>query len=312
MPRFSIIIPVYNTEKYLEKCLLSVFSQSYDNYEIIVINDGSTDKSSKIINKYIDKINFIDIDSKKTVGPSYVRNLGISKACGDYLLFLDSDDYYDPELLNVLNKSLDDDYDFVRFEIQYDNNGVKNKIFGSDRECIFSDGISAFNQICNYSIVESPCCYLFSRKYLIDNDFKFKENTLHEDFGLIPLVLLKSTKSKVIPFVGYNYVIHSNSIMTDNSYERIIKKTNDFLCHFEYLKKESSKVNGDLSIFNSYIANSVILKATTLKGNDYKKYVNELKRNNAFEMLLNDTFGRKIKKFLIKLSPKFYYKLVRR
>ena len=91
-----------------------------------------------------------------------------------------------------------------------------------------------------------------------------------------------------------------------------MKKANDFLEHFSFLKNESSKISGDLSIFNSYISNSVILKSTTLRGSDYKKYVKKLRKLGAFDMLLVDSFGRRIKKFLIKISPKLYYSLVRR
>ena len=233
-------------------------------------------------------------------------------ANGDYILFLDGDDYYENGLLSILNKSLDDKYDLVRFEIQYDKKGVKEKLVGSNCDRKYSSGLSAFNDICNYSIVESPCCYAFNRKFFLKNKFKFMEDTLHEDFGLIPLVIINSKSVKCLNYVGYNYVIHENSIMSNNSYDRVIKKCSDFLRHFNILKTESSEIPGDLSVFNSYIANSVILKSTYLKGKDYKKYVKELKKIGAFEMLLTDSFGRMIKKILVSISPKIYYKLVRR
>ena len=95
MPKFSVIIPVYNTEKYLKKCLDSVFNQSFSDYEVIVVNDGSTDGSIDIINEY--KVELINLEKKETIGPSYARNLGVSKAKGEYILFLDSDDYYEPD-----------------------------------------------------------------------------------------------------------------------------------------------------------------------------------------------------------------------
>lgn len=310
MPKFSVIIPVYNTEKYLKKCLDSVFNQSFSDYEVIVVNDGSTDGSIDIINEY--KVELINLEKKETIGPSYARNLGVSKAKGEYILFLDSDDYYEPDLLQKINDSLDSDYDLVRFDIQYDKKGIKEKISGSNSTEVYNSGIAAFNGICSFSIVESPCCYAFNRKFFLNHGFEFKVGTLHEDFGLIPLVILNSKKVKCIDYVGYNYVIHDNSIMTSNSYDKVLKKANDFLEHFKFLKEECSKINGDLSIFKSYIANSVILKATTLKGDDYKKYLKELKKIGAFDMLLSDSFGRKIKKVLIKLNPNIYYKLVRR
>lgn len=312
MPRFSIIIPVYNSEKYLKKCIDSVLNQNFKDYEIIVINEGSQDNSQNIMDSYDKKIKNIYIPKKNTFGPSYSRNVGVSNSTGSYILFLDSDDYYEPDLLHKLDEALDKDYDLVRFEIQYDKDGKKEKINGCVSDCIYNDGISAFNEICNYSIVESPCCYAFNRKFFLENKFEFKVDTLHEDFGLIPLILIKAKSVKCINYIGYNYVIRENSIMTNNSNERIIKKCNDFLEHFKFLKNESSKIKGDLKVFNSYISNSVILKSTYLNGENYKKYIKELRKLGAFDMLLSDSFGRRIKKMFIRISPKLYYKLVRR
>ena len=312
MPKFSIVIPVFNTDKYLNKCIDSIINQSYKDYEMIAVNEGSSDKSQDIIDSYGEKIKSIHIIDKNTVGPSYSRNVGVSKATGDYILFLDSDDYYELDLLYRLSQALDKDYDLVRFEIQYDKNGVKEQLNGCQNECIYDNGVSAFNGISNYSIVESPCCYAFNRKFFLKNKFEFKINTLHEDFGLIPLIILKSNSVKCIDYVGYNYVIHDNSIMTNNKYDRVLKKCNDFLEHYKFLKEEGSKISGDLSIFNSYISNSVILKSTYLNHKDYKDYIKKVRETGAFDMLLSDSFGRKVKKFLIRINPRLYYKLVRR
>ena len=100
--------------------------------------------------------------------------------------------------------------------------------------------------------------------------------------------------------------------MSSNNYDKVLKKCNDFLTHFKFLKSEGSNIHGDLSVYNSFISNCVILKSTYLNYEDYKKYIKELKKCGAFDMLLSDTFIRKIKKLFIKISPKLYYKLVRR
>lgn len=310
MPKFSIIIPVYNTEKYLEKCLSSVFDQTFSDYEVIVVNDGSTDNSEKIIDKYLKKYSNLKYFFKENGGLSSARNYGFKKAKGDYLLFLDSDDYYESDLLLKLNDSVDD-CDIIRFGVQdiYDDGSIiKYNEHGFDK----INGLNGFEKICKYHYVEIACAYCYKRKFWIDNNFRFADGTYHEDFGLIPLVLINGTSVKSIDYIGYNYYQRSNSISKCDQYDKVLKKASDFLEHFNFLKKESSKVNGDLSIFNSYIANSVILKSTTLKGSDYKKYINELRKLGTFDMLLDDSLGRRVKKFLIKLSPKLYYKLVRR
>ena len=113
MPKFSIIIPVYNVEKYIKKCLDSVFNQTYKDFEVIVVNDGTPDKSMEMIKEY--NVTIID---QKNQGLSAARNNAVKKAKGDYIIFLDSDDYWRKDLLKEINKSLKNNPDVVRFQIQ--------------------------------------------------------------------------------------------------------------------------------------------------------------------------------------------------
>ena len=106
----SVIVPVYNVEEYVEKCVLSIINQTYKNLEIILVDDGSTDNSGKICDEIAIKDNRIKVIHKKNGGLSDARNVGIDIAKGDYLGFVDSDDYIDPDmysiLLNNMNLSL--------------------------------------------------------------------------------------------------------------------------------------------------------------------------------------------------------------
>lgn len=101
-PKITVIIPVYNAERYIKRCLKSVTSQSYKNFEVILINDGSTDSSESIIKKYINADNRFRYFSQNNSGPSFARNLGIKKAKGDYLSFIDADDWVSPDYLEKL------------------------------------------------------------------------------------------------------------------------------------------------------------------------------------------------------------------
>ena len=112
MPKFSIIIPVYNVEKYLKKCLDSVFNQTYKDYEVIVVNDGTKDNSMDIVKDYD-----VKVINQKNQGLSAARNAGVKKATGEYLIFLDSDDYWEKDLLKELSKSLKNNPDLIRFQI---------------------------------------------------------------------------------------------------------------------------------------------------------------------------------------------------
>lgn len=117
--RFSILIPVYNVEKYLPLCIDSVLSQSFDDYEIILVNDGSTDNSSVICKEYASKDSRIKYYDKENEGLLLTRRYSIKRAVGDYLLFLDSDDYWEPNLLNVVNDAIcESNADIVTFRFK--------------------------------------------------------------------------------------------------------------------------------------------------------------------------------------------------
>ena len=304
MPKFSIIIPVYNVEKYIKKCLDSVFEQSFKDYEVIVVNDGTKDNSMDIVKKYD-----LTIVNQKNQGLSAARNAGLDKAKGQYILFLDSDDYIEKDLLKELNKSLENKPDVVRFQIQevYDDNTV---IKYEEKSFSNKNGVDAFSIISNYHFVENAWAYIYRKDYLIENNFLFKNGTIHEDFGLIPLVIIKANIVNSISYIGYNYVQREGSIMSQNNYEKTKKKVSDFYNHYLFLIEKIEKTSLDSTIFKSFISNSLILKICELKGNDYKEYKRRLKEQKVYDNLLNDSITRKIKKIFFEISPKLTSKII--
>ncbi len=304
MPKYSIIIPVYDVEKYIKKCLDSVFNQTYNNYEVIVVNDGTKDNSMEIVKNY----DVITINQKNQ-GLSMARNNGVKKAKGEYLLFLDSDDYLEENTLEEINKALDSKPDIVRFQIKEVGNEVNKKY--PEEPFNNLNGENAFKRIVNYHFVENAWCYAIKREYYMDNNFEFKKGTVHEDFGLIPLVIIKAKQVTSIPYIGYNYLQRPNSIMGDKDYNKTLKKVEDMYNHYNYLLKEINNTSLDKTYFKSYIANSILLKICELKNKDYKKYLKKLKKEKIFTNLLTDTLARKVKKILISISPKIYFKLFR-
>lgn len=127
----SIIIPVYNTSKYLQRCLNSVLNQTYKDVEIIIINDGSTDNSLRICSEYAAKYDNIKLISKKNEGVSIARNTGIENATGDYIVFIDSDDYLENEYLQVLVNAVKG-YDMACCAYYEDNGESRKAILLSD------------------------------------------------------------------------------------------------------------------------------------------------------------------------------------
>ena len=244
MINLSIIVPVYNTSQYLKKCLNSILVQAKEQIEIIVINDGSNDNSEEIIQKYKNENpNLIKYYKKENTGIADTRNFGISKAIGKYILFVDSDDYIKENLIEELEKYIDKDMDIVKFKLEKVNEKgeILEKIDGPAFDQV--DGQKAFNILAFSDVlIDSPCIYLFKKELFKKNNFKFKTDTEHEDFGLIPLIILKAKKVVSINLYGYCYLQTTNSITRNEDYSRTIKKTKDVFKHYdtmlEFIQKE--------------------------------------------------------------------------
>lgn len=308
MIKFSIIVPVYNVEKYLKKCLNSIKKQTFKDYEVIIVNDESTDDSEKIVNEFVKaNNNFKKISASKT-GLSEARNIGISKAKGEYFLLLDGDDYYDNKLLETINLNLNDNPDLVRFQIR--------EIF-PDRKVSYEEkpfqsitGIESFENIINYHFVENAWAYCYKTSFYKKNNFEFMKNCIAEDFGLLPLVIAKADKVKALDFIGYNYVQRENSLMRNNDYNKRLKKMEDMIKQSIFLNNQLKKITGTEK-FIVYINNSLIYYIIFLKYEDYKKYYKFLKSKKFFDSLISDTLKIKIKKMMLKKFPYFFYNVYR-
>ena len=206
--KFSIIVPVYNVEKYLNTCLESIVKQTYNNYEVIIVCDKCDDNSEMIVDYYVKKYNWKKIHEEYT-GLSKARNLGVDEAKGDYLMFLDGDDYLDDHLLETINNLLDDDTDILRFQVQDVND--KNIVQHKEDGFRIMKGTEAFNKIIRYHYIENAWAYTYKTSFWKKNNFKFMDGCLAEDYGLTPLVIAKADKIKSISYIGYNYVQRSNS-----------------------------------------------------------------------------------------------------
>lgn len=317
MIKFSIVIPVYNTSSFLPKCFDSILAQSFDNYEVIIVNDGSTDNSQKIIDKYVKRYkNKFKCYITDNNGPGEARNIGISKAQGEYFLFIDSDDYIEKNLLKKLDLITTDDVDLIRFQIKTVNSNYKviNRFY--EKEFKNLNGPEAFFEIVNYKLIELACCYAFNREFYLKNKFTFKKNMYHEDFGLIPYIIMKANSVTSINYIGYNYIQRENSIMSTNDYSKIKKKVYDTIEHYKYLYKMVEKMKDineyHKNVFYSFISNSTILRGRILKKEDQDEFISIIKEEKIYDKLLNDTIKRKIKKLLIKYNLKLYLKLINR
>ena len=256
MKKISVIVPVYNVEKYLDKCLNSILNQTYKNFEVIIINDGSTDESYKIISKYEKLDSRFKCYNKENGGLSDARNYGLDFVTGDYLLFIDSDDYVDNNYFeNIVNIANKEDIDLIKIKlIKVDEFGnYLEKKDGKD-----NSGFIDFEKLITLDYVEPACSYVYSTKFWKNNKFKFCVGRLHEDFGLIPEVVLKSKKIYYLDYYAYYYVQRENSIMSSNSNETLKKKAYDMLYQYDRLMslKFDNVSTKDIKLYND----SVIIK----------------------------------------------------
>ncbi len=313
MSKVSIIVPVYNAGEKLEKCLETLVKQK--NTEIIIINDGSTDNSELIIKKYIEKYgNIIKYYSKKNEGVAKTRNFGLEKATSNYIFFVDADDYIDTNTLEMLKPYIDEDIDVIKFKLQrVDEQGkILEKVDGP----IFNkiSGEEAFNRLFSEDVlIDSPCVYLIKKELFTQNNFKFKE-TYHEDFGLIPLVLLKAKSFVSLPEYLYNYVQAKNSITRNSDYKKTLKRMDDVIKHYDNAIIEINKMNLNKKTKENakiFYTNALILKMYEIKENDKNKYIQELKKRKLYKNIKARNLKQLMKKIILKYDINLYLKIRR-
>lgn len=234
--KVSVIVPVYNTEKYLNKCLDSLVNQTLDDVEIIIIDDKSPDNSELIIKEYAKKYkNKIKVIHNKTNrGIGYNRNIGIKKSTGKYIMFVDSDDYLDKDSLKKMyNYSEKNKTDITICMLKKVD--CKGNELGYENIPVFKISSLKENPNLLIDINMGPSNKLF-KKTLFDDNTYFSEDLKYEDMYVIPKLLKKSKKIGMITNTNYNYVIHENSETTTMN-----KKVFDILAVMKKVNKDIGK-----------------------------------------------------------------------
>ena len=314
MKKISIIIPVYNTAKYLKRCFDSVLAQSYKDFEMVIINDGSTDNSEQIINEYKNKYpDLISYYSKPNTGVASTRNFGIEKAKGEYIMFLDSDDYIDKALLKTLEQYINKDIDLIKFKLQRVNREGKLLELVPGATFENTSGQDGFNKLYSTDVLlDSPCVYLIKKDIFTNNNLKFKVGTEHEDFGLMPFVIVLAKTMISINFYGYYYVQSDNSITRNEDYKKTLKKEYDALAHYDNAMKFLEKLKLDKLTKQNvkiYYTNAIILKTKELQPEDQEKYIQEIKNRKMTKNIKIRNLKQLIKKILLCIDIKLYLKI---
>ncbi len=231
--KISVIVPVYNVEKYLKKCIESILKQTYKNLDIILVDDGSTDESGKICKQYEAKDNRIRVISQNNMGLSAARNTGIDASKGDYIAFVDSDDWIEYDMYEILiNSIINYNADIAISSTR--NIDESNNILGDNRDLI-NDDIQIFNKhdmMSRYLLGGwIPAWDKLYKKELFNN-IKFPVGKINEDEAIMLKILDRTTRIVVNNNAVYNYLKRPMSITTskfsrkkfdwlDNSYNNL-------------------------------------------------------------------------------------------
>lgn len=285
--KVTVILPVYNVENYLEECLESLVNQTIDDCEIIAINDGSTDNSRLILERYQSKYTNITVVNQKNSGVSKSRNVGIDLAKGEYLYFCDSDDYIEKNLIEVCYEICErEKLDILWFSasiIDYLNIEKGNKTIDTDMQQFIDSskiytGIEITSQVIRNSVLRSYMWNkIYKRSLFVDNNFKFNEDIVYEDVDLLLKILMKANRVKYIPQKLYTYRRRENSITTSEVSEKTINSLKYVLeSKFEYCKEVLNQHEGNkelLLAMKKYIC--MRMELLTLAIFNFKGYINE-------------------------------------
>lgn len=299
----SIIIPCFNAEKFILKALNSVYNQTYENLECIIINDGSIDDSKYLIEEFIENKKNFKLINQKNQGLSVSRNNGIKNAKGDYLYFLDADDYLPLDAIENLLGLAIFDVDIIIGQTQITNinnnnrvgilaHNIENNTIFENKNCIFlktviEEGLSciAMNKLYNHNFIKK-------------HNLLFKENLLHEDELWFFETIFYAKKIIGSDKTTYFYHINNSESITNNRTNKNVFdviKILDIIFYDYYLKCNEKKTKEIIGCYVNYFKHTVILSLNLLDNNSIRlihkqvfKHVNKLHVKRTKLMLKND------------------------
>lgn len=221
--KVSIIIPVYNVENYINRCIESVLLQTYTNLEIIIINDGSTDNSLRYISKF-QYDNRIIIINKRNGGLSSARNAGLNVATGKYIYFLDSDDYIRKDAISVLVAHMEKgEFDFICFNVAFfdERNKFTKKEFIHNEKEIIGNKLIINNFLNGLEIKTTVWSKFYLASFLYRSELEFEEGIINEDYLFTLQTCLTASRVKLIPDTLYFSMQRVGSITRDIKKENI-------------------------------------------------------------------------------------------
>ncbi len=282
----SLIIPVFNVEEYLRQCLESIIKQSFSNYEVIIVDDGSTDKSMEIIREYEKKFKRVKILSQRNKGVSEARNLALKHAKGEYVLYIDSDDFLKFNMLELMvNKANKTKADIVmcNYNLYYGVNNKNNRVVSYNvlEDKIYSSS-EVIDMILNFNIQGQLWNKLFKRSLLLENNFEFESGRYVQDIFPVFKVINKSNK---IAFIN-EYLYYYRQRETSTIHKKNTKLAEDYYhamtSIIQYIIKNNLQVNSNsFKVFRASILSYFIYHYTNT---DVKSSYRDLKKSKYADL----------------------------
>lgn len=318
MPKISVIVPVYNCEKYISKCIESILNQTFKDLELILVDDGSSDKSYEICSSF-SQDSRVKLVRQENGGVSKARNLGIEMSKGDFITFVDSDDYLVLNMYEQLYKNL------IESGADISICGIMNCFIKKDKtvETVRQsdiDGIWVFSG--EKAMEESfksklfsvnPVNKLFKRELF--KSLRYPEGKISEDAFLIPTVLSRACKVVYDSSPMYYYVRRENSITTSDFSFKDWSVVEAYKYHFDVVRKKFPNVKKAAEFrylwSYTYVMDRIMISNSKVSEEDFRKAYDFIK-NNSFKIFLNPYFSikRKIATMILLISKKGYKKLI--
>lgn len=239
MSAISVIVPVYNVEKYIGKCLESILNQSFQDFEVILVDDGSIDKSLSILNEYKEKhADKVKIISQSNQGVSVARNRGILESTSTYIMFVDSDDWLEDSILHTMYQSAKENQsDLVLCDARVLHEDMTFKeIWTSGDLKSQRDSIFQNKRLLN-SILPAPWGKLYKRSLFVDHHIEFPQGLRNQDLGTTPRILCHAKSISKVSSPLYNYVHRKGSAVRTYDY-KILDIVKNLKIVKEYYEKE--------------------------------------------------------------------------
>lgn len=314
--KLSIIVPVYKVEKYIDKCVQSILAQTFIDFELILVNDGSPDQCGELCEKWAEMDGRIVVVHKENGGLSDARNTGIDIARGDYIGFVDSDDYIKEDMFEVLIRNMEEynaDISMCGYADVYDS-GIRGE--SDDRQVYIWNQEEAIHQILLGKLLSVHAWVKLYRKKLFQN-IRYPKGKISEDAYIIMSIMAQVRVAVFTPKTEYFYVHRGDSINTSVYKDIDLTRIEAHKNNYEYIIKKYPKM-AQLA-YDRYLGaiGFVAHKIAMTKGiklDNTKKTLFQLLRKNMFTIYRSEYFStqRKISVSLLVVNRTLYRKLMRR